>query len=78
MAEVTSTIIKIIIDQLGCPREDVVPDATFESLGADSLDSIEFVMLLEDEFNIPIPDGDAEKLTTVQQTFDYISSRVPA
>ena len=65
----------IIVDQLGVNEPDVVPEAHFvEDLGADSLDTVELVMKLEEEFDIEIPDEDAEKIQTVQDAFDYIKS----
>lgn len=58
---------KIIVEQLGVKEEDVKPEASFvEDLGADSLDTVELVMALEEEFDIEIPDEEAEKITTVQ------------
>ena len=64
---------KIIIEQLGVKPEQVTNDASFvEDLGADSLDTVELVMALEEEFECEIPDEDAEKITTVQQAIDYI------
>lgn len=66
---------KIIIEQLGVKEEQVTNEASFvEDLGADSLDTVELVMALEEEFELEIPDEDAEKITTVQQAIDYISS----
>jgi len=68
---------KIIAEQLGVEEEDVVPDASFvEDLGADSLDTVELVMALEEEFDIEIPDSDAEKIRTVQDAIDYMNSHV--
>lgn len=66
---------KIIVDQLGAKAEDVKPEASFtEDLGADSLDTVELVMALEEEFDIEIPDEEAEKITTVQSAIDYVSN----
>ena len=66
----------IIVEQLGVKPDQVTPEAKFiEDLGADSLDTVELVMALEEEFEIEIPDEDAEKITTVQQAVDYISER---
>jgi len=66
---------KIIVEQLGVKEEDVTPNASLvEDLGADSLDTVELVMGLEEEFETEIPDEDAEKITTVQQITDYIKS----
>lgn len=67
---------KIISEQLGVKEEEVVPEASFvEDLGADSLDTVELVMALEEEFNIEIPDDDAEKILTVQNVMDYIKEK---
>ena len=66
---------KIIVEQLGVKEEDVKPEASFvEDLGADSLDTVELVMALEEEFDIEIPDEEAEKITTVQSAIDYIQN----
>ncbi|MDG6897025.1 acyl carrier protein [Actinobacillus delphinicola] len=65
---------KIVVEQLGVKEEDVKPEASFiEDLGADSLDTVELVMALEEEFDIEIPDEDAEKITTVQSAIDYVT-----
>ena len=67
---------KIIAEQLGVEEDDVVPDAKFvEDLGADSLDTVELVMALEEEFEIEIPDEDAEKLQTVSAAVDFIKEK---
>ncbi|KIE94303.1 putative acyl carrier protein [Actinobacillus pleuropneumoniae] len=64
----------MIVDQLGVKAEDVKPEASFiEDLGADSLDTVELVMALEEEFDIEIPDEEAEKITTVQSAIDYVT-----
>ena len=63
----------IIVEQLGVEENDVVPAAKFiEDLGADSLDTVELVMAFEEEFDIEIPDEDAEKITTVGDAIQYI------
>ena len=65
---------KIIVDMLGVKPEDVVPEASFvDDLGADSLDPVELVMALEEEFETDIPDEEAEKINTVQAAIDYIT-----
>ena len=66
---------RIIVDQLGAEADKVKPEASFiEDLGADSLDTVELVMALEEEFEIDIPDEEAEKITTVQSAIDYVSN----
>ena len=66
---------KIIVEQLGVKEEDVKPEASFvEDLGADSLATVELVMALEEEFDIEIPDEEAEKITTVQSAIDYVQN----
>ena len=66
---------KIIVEQLGVKEEDVKPEASFvEDLGADSLDTVELVRALEEEFDIEIPDEEAEKITTVQSAIDYVQN----
>ncbi|MCM8801157.1 MAG: acyl carrier protein [Candidatus Omnitrophica bacterium] len=67
----------IIAEQLGVKPEEVTEDASFiEDLGADSLDTVELVMALEEEFGIEIPDEEAEKITTVGDAIKYIESKV--
>ena len=64
---------EIIVDQLGVDEKQVKPEASFiDDLGADSLDTVELVMALEEEFDIEIPDEDAEKIASVQNAVDYI------
>ena len=64
---------EIIVDQLGVDDKQVNPEASFiDDLGADSLDTVELVMALEEEFDVEIPDEDAEKIATVQNAIDYI------
>lgn len=73
MATIEEKIKKIICDQLDVAEKDVVPEASFvDDLGADSLDQVELIMAMEEEFDISIPDEDAEKITTVQDAIDYI------
>ena len=68
---------KIIAEQLGVEEEDITPESSFvEDLGADSLDTVELVMAFEEEFGIEIPDEDAEKILTVQNSIDYIKERI--
>tara|TARA_Y100000588_G_C14106364_1_gene861036 strand:- start:91 stop:333 length:243 start_codon:yes stop_codon:yes gene_type:complete len=65
----------IIVDQLGVDEEEVTPDASFvDDLGADSLDTVELVMALEEEFGLEIPDEDAEKITRVREAVEYIQA----
>jgi acyl carrier protein len=68
---------ELIVQQLGVSENEVVPEAKFvDDLGADSLDLVELVMALEDEYGIEIPDEDAEKIVTVGDAFKYIQERV--
>ncbi len=67
---------KIIAEQLGVEEDEVVPEASFvQDLGADSLDTVELVMALEEEFDIEIPDDEAEKMQKVSQAIDYIKEK---
>ena len=75
MSDVADRVKKIVVEHLGVEPEKVVENANFiDDLGADSLDTVELVMALEEEFETEIPDEDAEKITTVQQAIDYINS----
>ena len=75
MASVEEKVRKIICEQLDVPEEDVVPEASFvDDLGADSLDQVELIMAIEEEFDLSIPDEDAEKIATVQDAIDYIKN----
>ena len=66
---------EVIIDKLGVEEDKIVPKASFvDDLGADSLDTVELIMQLEEEFGIEIPDEDAEKMTTVKSVVDYIET----
>ena len=77
MSNVEERVMKIIVEQLGVKEEEVTSEASFvDDLGADSLDNVELVMALEEEFKIEIPDEDAEKITTVQQAIDYIDTHL--
>jgi len=68
---------QIIMDQLGVSADQVTPEASFiDDLGADSLDTVELVMALEEEFDLEIPDEDAEKMKTVQDALDYLKKHV--
>ena len=79
MEPVADRVKKIIVDQLGVEEELVTSEASFvDDLGADSLDTVELVMALEEEFGIEIPDEDAEKITTVQNAIDYANAHQKA
>jgi acyl carrier protein len=74
---VSERLKKIIVDQLGVDESEVVPSASFvEDLNADSLDLVELIMSLEEEFKLQISDEDAEKITTVQEAEDYIEEHL--
>jgi acyl carrier protein len=76
MATVEERVKKIIAEQLGVEEDEVTPEASFvEDLGADSLDTVELVMALEEEFEIEIPDEDAEKILTVGKAMEYIKEK---
>ncbi|HWF60423.1 MAG TPA: acyl carrier protein [Nitrospira sp.] len=76
MATVEERVKKIIAEQLGVEEDEVTSEASFvEDLGADSLDTVELVMALEEEFSIEIPDEDAEKILTVGKALDYIKEK---
>ena len=73
MSNIEERVRKIVVEQLGVKEEDATLSASFvDDLGADSLDTVELVMALEEEFETEIPDEDAEKITTVQQAVDYV------
>jgi acyl carrier protein len=68
-------VAKIVVEQLGVKEEEVKSESSFvDDLGADSLDTVELVMALEEEFDTEIPDEEAEKITTVQSAVDYIKA----
>jgi acyl carrier protein len=75
MSTIEERVKKIVVEQLGVKEDEVNPNSSFvDDLGADSLDTVELVMALEEEFETEIPDEEAEKITTVQQAVDYIKS----
>ncbi|CAA0093957.1 Acyl carrier protein [BD1-7 clade bacterium] len=77
MSSIEERVKKIVAEQLGVKEEDVKADASFvEDLGADSLDTVELVMALEEEFETEIPDEEAEKITTVQLAINYINEHL--
>ncbi|MDT7944762.1 acyl carrier protein [Synechococcus sp. R55.6] len=77
--EVYSRVRKIVSDQLGVEDDKVTPEANFQNdLGADSLDTVELVMAFEEEFDLEIPDEDAERIATVQDAVNYILSKKAA
>ncbi len=77
MENIEQRVKKIVAEQLGVNEADVKTDSSFvNDLGADSLDTVELVMALEEEFECEIPDEEAEKITTVQQATDYINAHL--
>jgi acyl carrier protein len=75
MSTIEERVKKIVVEQLGVKEDEVNPNSSFvDDLGADSLDTVELVMALEEEFETEIPDEEAEKITTVQQAVDYIKA----
>ncbi|TBR45065.1 acyl carrier protein [Marinomonas agarivorans] len=77
MSSIEERVKKIVCEQLGSKEEEVVPSASFvDDLGADSLDTVELVMALEEEFDTEIPDEEAEKITTVQAAIDYVNANL--
>ena len=77
MSNIEDRVRKIVAEQLGVKEEEVKAEASFvDDLGADSLDTVELVMALEEEFETEIPDEEAEKITTVQLAIDYIDTNL--
>ena len=75
MSDISTKVKSIIVDKLGVEEKEVTPTASFTNdLGADSLDTVELIMEFEKEFNIAIPDDQAEKIATVGQAIDYIEA----
>ena len=79
MSSIEERVKQIVVEQLGVKEEDVSGDSSFvDDLGADSLDTVELVMALEEEFNCEIPDEEAEKITTVKEACKYIEANAEA
>ncbi|HEX8981005.1 MAG TPA: acyl carrier protein [Parasulfuritortus sp.] len=77
MSDIEQRVKKIVAEQLGANEADVKLESSFvNDLGADSLDTVELVMALEEEFECEIPDEEAEKITTVQQAVDYVNAHL--
>ncbi len=77
MSQIEEKVKAIIVDKLGVNENEVIPEASFTNdLGADSLDTVELIMEFEKEFNLSIPDEDAEKITTVGEAIDYINQHI--
>ncbi len=77
MSTIEDRVKKIVVEQLGVKEDEVTLEASFvDDLGADSLDTVELVMLLEEEFDTEIPDDEAEKINTVQAAVDYVKGNV--
>ncbi len=77
MGTVEERVVEIVVEILGVKREEVTGECSFlDDLGADSLDTVELVLALEDEFACDIPDEDAEQITTVQAAIDYIEEHL--
>lgn len=77
MSDTQTRVIKMVAEQLGVKEDEVKPDSSFiEDLGADSLDTVELIMALEEEFDTEIPDEDAEKLGSVKDAVDYIEKNL--
>jgi acyl carrier protein len=77
MSTIDERVKKIVAEQLGVSEDEVSNEASFvDDLGADSLDTVELVMALEEEFECEIPDEEAENITTVQQAIDYVNKNL--
>jgi acyl carrier protein len=77
MSDIEQRVKKIVVEQIGANEADVKNASSFvDDLGADSLDTVELVMALEEEFDCEIPDEEAEKITTVQQAIDYVTANL--
>ncbi|MCD6255181.1 MAG: acyl carrier protein [Deltaproteobacteria bacterium] len=77
MASIEERVKEIVANQLGVEPNEVVPEASFvDDLGADSLDLVELIMAMEEEFGVEVPDEDAEKIRTVQDTIDYLRDHI--
>jgi acyl carrier protein len=77
MSNIAERVRKIVVEQLGVKEEELRNDASFvDDLGADSLDTVELVMALEEEFETEIPDEKSEKITTIQEAIDYIEANI--
>jgi len=79
MSSIEERVKKIVVEQLGVEEAQVTPDASFiDDLGADSLDTVELVMALEEEFDCEIPDDEAEKISTLAQATAYVEANLDA
>ena len=77
MSDFEAKVIKIIVDKLGVDESEITPEASYTNdLGADSLDTVELIMDFENHFGVEIPDEAAEKIQTVQDTFDYLKEHI--
>lgn len=77
MSDIEKKVISVVVEQLGVDENEVTLEASFvDDLGADSLDTVELVMALEEKFDIEIPDEDAESITTVQAAVDYANAHL--
>jgi acyl carrier protein len=77
--DLESRVSAIIVEQLGVTKEELAPEASFiDDLGADSLDIVELVMAMEEEFDIEIPDDDAEKIQTIKDVISYVKAKIEA